>query len=660
MIGTVLANKYEITEKVGGGGMANVYKARRLRDDRVVAIKALKPEFLEDEEFVARFKREAHAVSGLKHPSIVDTIDVGEENGVYFIVMEYVEGETLKDSIRRNGALNVEAAIHIGIQICRALDYAHAHRVIHRDIKPQNILVSVDGTVKVADFGIAKGATSSTVTIAGSNIMGSVHYSSPEQARGGFTDEKSDLYSLGVVLYEAVTGKVPFEGDTPVTVAIKHIQEKPVPPSHINPLVPRALEEIILKAMEKETGLRYDSAREMEQDLIRCLSEPNGAFVTHFKPGAETFYIPADKVKEMADEKTREPAKRKAPPPKKAEPRTRPEQPKEEPKRAKSAWQVLKILLGVLALLVVAGGLFMAGRGFYNNSIKNRPVMVTNVVGKTEAEARTALEGDFTVEVAYEYDMNVEKDHVVSQNPLGASSVKKGSTVKLVVSLGRERVVVPTLVNTNFELAAQELQKSQLQVGQVHQEEAEGKTVGSILRQSPDPGTEALAGDTVDIWVCVEPSTVVKPVPDVVGMRMDEARQRLLNEGFSNVEVVEEVSETAAGEVLRQDPSMNSTVDVSTKIQLWVTKAPEFFYQVEANVDLTVVDDGSTILVELVDKSGQRKTIMDEVKDAGDYSLPLVLTSAYPDAQTLIVYVNGQELTRRDVDFSAGGQVPAS
>jgi serine/threonine protein kinase len=277
MESNVLGNRYELIEKIGGGGMALVYKARCRLLNRFVAVKILREEFTGDEEFVKRFEIEAQSAASLSHPNIVPIYDVGNENNIFYIVMEYIDGITLKEYIVRNGPLDWKDAVRIAIQICSAIEHAHSKQIIHRDIKPQNILMTQDGIAKVTDFGIARAVTSSTITMVGSTI-GSVHYFSPEQARGGYIDEKSDLYSLGIIMYEMITGKMPFDGESPVAIALKHIQDKPIQPIDLNKDIPRALNDIIMKAIKKEQSGRYQTATEMSEDLYRVFKEPNGDF----------------------------------------------------------------------------------------------------------------------------------------------------------------------------------------------------------------------------------------------------------------------------------------------------------------------------------------------------------------------------------------------
>ncbi len=278
MIGKVLGNRYEIIEKIGGGGMALVYKAKCRLLNRFVAVKVLRAEFTEDEEFVKKFKRESQAAASLSHPNIVGIYDVGMEDNVYYIVMEYIKGQTLKDLIKKKGALGVDFATNIAIQISSALEHAHKNHIVHRDIKSHNIMIREDNSVKVTDFGIARAISSSTITNTG-NVIGSVHYFSPEQARGGYTDEKSDIYSLGIVMYEMMTGRLPFEGETPIAVALKHIQEEALKPTSINTRIPKSMEDIIQKCIEKDVNNRYSSMSEIIADLRQSLVMPNGDFV---------------------------------------------------------------------------------------------------------------------------------------------------------------------------------------------------------------------------------------------------------------------------------------------------------------------------------------------------------------------------------------------
>ena len=296
--GMIIAERYEIVSKIGTGGMADVYKAMDHKLNRFVAVKVLKPEFREDATFVKKFRSEAQAAAGLTHPNIVNVFDVGDDEGVYYIVMELIEGITLKEYISKKGKLSVKEATSIAIQVSMGLEAAHSHGIVHRDVKPQNIIISTDGKVKVTDFGIARAASSNTIS---SNVMGSVHYSSPEQVRGGYSDEKSDIYSLGITLYEMVTGRVPFDGDTTVAIAIKHLQEEMVPPSIYAPDLPYSLEQIILKCTQKSVDRRYNKMEDVIADLKHSLIDPQGDFVklTSVDTDAKTVVISDEELGEI-------------------------------------------------------------------------------------------------------------------------------------------------------------------------------------------------------------------------------------------------------------------------------------------------------------------------------------------------------------------------
>ena len=387
MLGRILGDRYELVEKVGSGGMAIVYKAKCHLLRRHVAVKILRPELVEDEDFVARFKRESLAAASLSHPNIVNIYDVGEENGVYYIVMEYVRGKTLKEYIREKGRLDWEEAVRIASQICSALKHAHKNGIVHRDIKPQNILVSEDGTIKVADFGIARAVSSATVTVAGANVMGSVHYFSPEQARGGYVDAKSDLYSLGIVLYEMVTGCVPFEGDTAISVALKHIQERAKPPWELNPDLPKSLNDVIEKSTEKDQARRYQTAGEMLRDLQRVLREPEGDFVVRS--------IDSDLPTQVI------------------EPVNFDSNPNNRPVREKrSVW--LKLILFIIPMVLLILLISYLGRQIYDKHFVTEDVEVPGLIGLFEDEASKMLyEKNLTLNVLERKHSDQEEGRII-------------------------------------------------------------------------------------------------------------------------------------------------------------------------------------------------------------------------------------------------------
>ena len=423
--GKVLGGRYEIINKIGNGGMATVYRATDLVLKRYVAVKILRDEFTTDEEFIRRFETEAQSAARLTHPNIVSIYDVGVDNGVYYIVMELIQGKTLKEIIvEERGPLPWKWSVNVAIQIASALEMAHKNNIIHRDIKPHNIIITEDGIAKVTDFGIAKAVSNSTITAFGTTI-GSVHYFSPEHARGGYTDAKSDLYSLGVVMYEMVTGKVPFDADTPVSVALKHMQEDPVPPIEENKNLPEAVNKIILKALKKDPMLRYQTATEMLQDLRMALKNPSGDFVE------EVDYDETARTQKISTNMYERQKKSNG---------------KKENKFITfiKTHPKLSVFLGIIILFFLAFG----GTTLVLNVTNPKEVQLPNVVGLSQEEAKQKVESaklKFEVS-AEEYNTEVEQGHVISQDPTYTekyNNVKEGSQVKVVISKGTEKTKVP-------------------------------------------------------------------------------------------------------------------------------------------------------------------------------------------------------------------------
>ena len=371
--GRLLGNRYEILENIGNGGMATVYKAKCHVLNRYVAVKVLRDEFTTDGEFVKRFNTEAQSAASLTHPNIVSVYDVGSEGDIHYIVMELIKGKTLKEIINEDGALSWKWSVNVAIQIASALETAHKNNIIHRDIKPHNIIITEDGIAKVTDFGIAKAVSNSTITAFGTTI-GSVHYFSPEHARGGYTDAKSDLYSLGVVLYEMVTGQVPFNADTPVSVALKHMQEIPKEPMELNPNVPKAVNDIIMKAMQKDTNLRYQNATEMLRDLSKALKNPNGDFVVTEKQ--EDF--PTQRISTIYDKSEEEPSRRN-------------NENKKEDGKLKTFiknHKALSLVLGGILLFVIT----ILITNLVIKLVTKADVQIPDVVGMEQTEAQKTIE----------------------------------------------------------------------------------------------------------------------------------------------------------------------------------------------------------------------------------------------------------------------------
>ena len=538
--------------------MAIVYKAKDVVLNRNVAVKVLRDEFTTDNEFIRRFETEAQSAARLTHPNIVSIYDVGVDNGIYYIVMELIQGKTLKEIIvEENGPLPWKWSVNVAMQIAAALDMAHKNNIIHRDIKPHNIIITEDGVAKVTDFGIAKAVSNSTITAFGTTI-GSVHYFSPEHARGGFTDAKSDIYSLGVVMYEMLTGRVPFDADTPVSVALKHMQEEPVPPIELNPNIPEAVNKIILKALKKDPMERYQTSMELLQDLKEALKNPNGDFVEdNYDATARTQKISLDDYENMRGKETNQ-------------------NKKDENKFIKwiKEHKKLSAILGLILLFFIA----FAGTMVVLNITNPKEVDLPNVVGLTKEEAQKQIEDaklKFEVDKE-EYNKDVEENHVISQDPTYFEkyhSVKQGSTVKVVISKGTEKATVPKVVGMKQDDAVKALEDANLKA-EVVEETSKKVQAGYVISQDVDENTEVSAGDSVKIHVSKGTGIKQLTMVNVVGQDADSAKSTLEGMGLK-VNITYATSTADNGKVSKQSVAEGKTVDEGTTVTLTVNKVAE-------------------------------------------------------------------------------------
>ena len=563
--GKLIGNRYEILEKIGNGGMATVYKAQDTVLKRYVAVKVLKEEFTTDEEFIKRFNTEAQSAASLAHQNIVSIYDVGMDNNIYYIVMELIQGKTLKQIIDEDGVLPWKWSLNIAIQIASALEVAHKNNIVHRDIKPHNIIITEDGIAKVTDFGIAKAVSNSTITAFGTTI-GSVHYFSPEHARGGYTDAKSDLYSLGVVMYEMLTGRVPFDADTPVSIALKHMQEKPIEPIKLNPAIPYSVNKIIMKAMEKDLNLRYQSATEMLKDLNMALKNPDGDFVhTSSNDMAYTQRIETitdDTIKNANSDVSS------------ADTRTSANDGKKKKGKLKQFFEkypAVKVILIILLVIAIPVGAFFGAQAILDAG-RGDDIALPNFVNKTREEAESLAEqSNLVLEITEEFSSDVEAGKVISQDPpfLDNYMVKEESTIKLVVSKGENIKVVPDVVGKEQAEAETEIRAEELEV-EIVQEASSRIEAGYVIRQEPEGDSELNAGETVKIYV----STGVKQITmtNVVGSQEAEAKKQLTELGFEVNTEYEEDSTKENGVVLEQSIEAGKSVDEGTKVTLTINR----------------------------------------------------------------------------------------
>ncbi|ANE47483.1 serine/threonine protein kinase [Paenibacillus swuensis] len=630
MIGLELGGRYEIISRIGGGGMALVYKGHDILLNRKVAVKVLRQQFVHDEEFIRRFRREAQSAASLSHPNVVSIYDVGQEDEIHYIVMEYIDGHNLNEIIQERAPLQAEESVRVASQICDALEHAHQNHIIHRDIKPHNILIGKNGRVKVTDFGIARAVTSSTITQTGS-VIGSVHYFSPEHAKGVVTGEKSDLYSLGIVLYQMLTARLPFLGESPISVALKHLQEQLEEPRRVNPSIPQSVENVILKAMRKNPEERYQSATEMLKDLETCLrpervSEPKIAFAT-FDDGEQTRVMTAIKPEQLAAYKaangntspgavaaSSKGSTSGSPPPK------------------KKTWvKPFSWIFGTILLLL----LMWFGVQWVQSILRVPEVAVPNLTGMTLDEARAELiKSGLGVDEPplYKIDEEVPKDVVLSYDKQGML-VRKGDTIKLTVSKG-----IPLILLSDYEgqqykdvkasLIAQGVQEELISDDQVFSDEEAGTIVGQSIpaNQEMNPKKDALE-------FTVSKGRETFKMPNLIGFSEAEAKAIAIqnNLRISDANVKSEPSYSPKGVVFRQWPyEPNQPVAENSEVTIYVSSgypSDALFYTFNVTVSPAILGQESTVKIVYSDARGDNMEWgTKKLKDVQTYPVELVLS----------------------------------
>ncbi len=559
MEGQILGNRYLLLEKIGGGGMAVVYKAKCTLLNRFVAVKVLRTEFTNDDEFVKRFKIEAQSVASLSHPNVVSIYDVGHQDDIHYIVMEYIDGMTLKDYLNKHGALNWKDAVKITIQICSAIEHAHKNNIVHRDIKPHNILLTKEGIAKVTDFGIARAVTSSTITMVGSTI-GSVHYFSPEQARGGFIDEKSDLYSLGIALYEMVTGKVPFDGDSPVAVALKHIQEMPLEPHKLVPSLPYGVNEIIMKAIQKEQNMRYQSATEMLSDLNTVLVQPQGGFVGQKSVSNQSTIrmrsVNSDDVDSTVRVSTRP---------------TNVNNKKYESEKQKKKNNTTYWLAGIASVLVIGVLLFITiGLLTKNGSDNDINTMPDYRNKKFEDVKQDLTKRGINYTENWQDNDSVDKGVIFDQSVEPGTEYRDGSftNLELTISNGPKSKKVPDVTNNDYRNAQSQLTSLDIKY-RIEEEFNEDVKEDYVIRTDPKANEEITEETIVTIFVSKGAEVKLIKVPNLVGKTESVALQLLKDAKLSLGSVLP--AGTTNGIVNKQAPEAYSEVAPGEAITIWLT-----------------------------------------------------------------------------------------
>lgn len=565
MSSKLLAGRYELIEKIGEGGMAVVYKAKDRLLNRYIAIKILRPEFTKDAQFVESFKRESQAAAGLQHPNIISIYDVGREGDINYIVMELVDGRPLSEVIEDKAPMDYKVAIDIARQVASALSVAHKHNIIHRDIKPHNIMITKEGMAKLGDFGIAKAVSSSTMVADTNKIIGSVHYFSPEQARGGKVDERSDIYSLGIVLYEMLTGVVPFDGDNPVTVALMHINEDIKPPSKIVPGIPPQLEKLVMKATDKFQDNRYRTVDELLEDLdnIEFVTKVVGN-TAHAGSVSPEDSEPKEDIANLAKESKQVKKKKKK---------------KNTSSEGMSSKKKAGIIIGSIAGALIVLLIVLYATGVLGG--KSKEVEVPDLTDMTISEAKDAVKKlDLKIKKGDEVPSpDIEEGHIVSQTPKKGSKVQRGKTITVNISSGKkndEKGVVPSLVNkkyTSREDINAILQEYGYTLGSVTEEESDVEE-GVIISQNPKAGSTAKSGSSIDIVVSKGKK---KPqVPSLTGMTVDQAKAAIQSAGFTvgNISYGES-NIYQGGLVMEQNPAAGSELEAGSAISIVVAKEQE-------------------------------------------------------------------------------------
>lgn len=682
-IGKMIGNRYEVIEKIGTGGMATVYRAQDQRLNRFVAVKVLKNEYSEDKKFVAKFRQEAQSIASMSHPNIVGVYDVGEDEGMHYIVMEYVDGITLKAYIEKKGKLSVREAVGISLQIANGLEAAHLNNIIHRDIKPQNILISKDGTAKVSDFGIAKAASSNTVT---GSAMGSVHYISPEQARGGFSDEKSDIYSLGVTIYEMLSGTLPFSGESAVAVALAHIQEDAIPLAAIDATIPRGLSNIVAKCMQKKTELRYPTAAELIADMKMFLQDPSGEYgiIRPLYENAETIFIPSGDVDRLKAASIKTPSEENMPPQQEEE-----EEDEEssdgdvDPKLEKAliiGSIVVAIIIGIVVIVMVGKLLGLWGSTSSlpeatatpaesstataqasatpeadTDGQKNVPV----VKDMTKDEAIAALEKeDLQYKFTEQPSDSVDSGKVIGTSPEEGSTVEKGTQVEVYISSGPQKVKVPSVTNSTQEDATATLKSAgfTVKVGSTTYSDTIAK--GLVVYTDPKGGASVLPGATITLHLSKGPEQKTVKVPTVIGMTEKQAKKTLEDAGLVLGKTSEAYSSSVEkGRVCIQSKPEDSEVKQGTKVDITLSlgEQPTYSYYsnpIQIDDPFEYKTDPAASFKFVLNQDGQAKTIKEATLSPSDFPYTLgSVKGSSANSGVVVVYMDDREVDRYDVTF---------
>lgn len=608
----LFAGRYRLDGLVGSGGMANVYKAYDEKTGMTVAIKMLKDEHKEDMEFLRRFEREASAVISLSHPNIVQSYDAGtDQNGVSYIVLEYVEGMTLKEYIKVRGCIPPRETVSIACQVLDALNHAHENGIIHRDVKPQNVMIS-GNSVKLTDFGIARDASSTTRTFAGTNVIGSVHYISPEQARGDDVTAESDIYSCAVMVYEMLTGTVPFGGDNTVAIALKHLQEEMIPPVEINSKIPQSMSDVVMKGAAKDAEDRYHNADEMKKDLLRALKEPRGRFAKL-------------SVKKKITEK-----------------------------KHSSKSIILASVIIVGAALIITGAALISS--MLNGRGKGEEFLIPALEGKPLEEARSLAElRGFTLAVSdYVISTEFPAGQVTKQNPMNGARGKEGDTITVEISSGSGYAIVPNMVGSTITEASLMLAEENLNMGNVGYDPTSELPDGQIVRQVPEADSRVSEFESVDVWISGNETPQIE-MPSVVGKDTSTALKMLQESKVLRtwVHFVEPEDGMTDETVQQQSPAANMSVGEGTVAEIWVTRSNlgSSYADIAVNLDIEA-KESSVVITVMMDNGVELVIYQGKVKNGTQQPVAFTANIRNSGTRECIVYVDGAEVKRMEINFA--------
>ena len=611
MIGRVLGGRYEILEDIDSGGMACVYKALCRKTNHIVAVKVLKNKFAENADYVKRFKKEAQAAFSLEHENIVHVNDVGCDEGVYYMVMEHMDGSTLKALIDKQGRLEEKDTILYAIQICSALSAAHKKGIIHRDIKPQNILLNKEQTAKVTDFGIAKSLTAPNEQE--TEVIGSVYYVSPEQARGDNVDARSDIYSMGIMLYEMLTGELPYKGDQTVSVALKHINEKITAPEKINPLISKSINNIVLKATSKNKKDRYRSMDAMKEDLVRALVNKNGEYID----------LPY------------EPQVVETPIPKKFK-----------------LWKM--IILFVIIAFITAAALVIVS---LINGANVQTITLPDFSGKPVSDVTEILENlQLNSKLEFEQSETVVVGKVISQTPIAGSSVVKGSSVTLIIANGPMGLSMPNVTGLSLEEAKDLIKSMGLSIENISYEYSDDMPPDTVISQTPEADSKVNADNTINLVVSTDSDGTDIPMPYVFGLMLDQAITKLSDAGFINCFVFEPLeSDLNEVTVIDQNPAEGIATSYNDEIDLWISpfKQKEYHAQMNASVNIAEKDSKIKIVLQTTYNNVPVNFVVktDQAASGGTYSVDFDIPSVDGGRKTVKIYVNNVEVYSGEWEF---------